>query len=146
MRYTLGVTVGTLLLSLVSCPAQGQIVEESVTLPFPADESPPFNLWMDVKLKKSQDIFAALTKADFARILDDTKQLKTLNELEGFVRKNVPDYRTYLKSFQFAVEEIDRQAKKQNIEGVTLGFQQLTMSCVNCHNHLRANPVDTAQE
>ena len=115
----------------------GQIAEEPFVEPFPTEESRPFNFWMDVKLDKAQAIFAALTEADYATIADCAKQLRTLGEFEGFVRKGTPGYLTQLRSFQFAAAEIEKQAKQENIEGVTLGFQQLTLSCVHCHNALR---------
>ncbi|TWU25825.1 hypothetical protein [Bythopirellula polymerisocia] len=124
-------------------PAAGQIAGEPVVEPFPTTESRPFNFWMDVKLKKSQEIFAALTEADYETITDCAKQLHTLGEFEGFVRKGTPGYVTQLRSFQFAVAEIEKQAKQENIEGVTLGFQQLTLSCVHCHIALRQESAAT---
>jgi hypothetical protein len=60
-----------------------------------------------------------------------------LNDLERFVRRGAPGYRTQLRSFEFAIAEIQQQAKRENIEGVTMGFHQLTLSCVNCHKQLR---------
>jgi cytochrome c556 len=36
-----------------------------------------------------------------------------------------------------SLDEIIRQANQDNLEGVTLGFNQLTVSCVQCHKHLR---------
>jgi cytochrome c556 len=102
----------------------------------------PMSPWMDTKVKESQKIFVALAEADFKTVIDSAKKLKTLNKFEGFVRRNAPGYRTQLRSFEFAVDEIEQQARKENIEGVTLGFHQLTMSCVNCHKQLRRSPKD----
>ncbi|MEQ8211525.1 MAG: hypothetical protein RH917_16995 [Lacipirellulaceae bacterium] len=101
------------------------------------DDPVKFNIWMDVKLKQSQEVLAGLAEGDFQAIQESTKQLKTLSKIEGFVRRGFPGYTTQLQSFEFAVEEIENQAKKENIEGVALGFQQLTLSCVNCHKQLR---------
>lgn len=101
------------------------------------NDQQPFSFWMTAKLKESQAIFAALTETDFQRIVESTNTLKTLSKLEGFVRKRNPEYRTQLRTFEFAVEEIQKQAEQENIEGVVLGFNQLTLSCVNCHKHLR---------
>ena len=96
-----------------------------------------FPFWMEVKLEKSQDIFEALAQGDFPTIIDNAESLKSLNSLEGFVRRSNVDYRRHLQSFEFAVKEIQKQAEKENIEAVALGFQQLTLSCVKCHQHLR---------
>ncbi|QEG35613.1 hypothetical protein [Bythopirellula goksoeyrii] len=131
-----------LALTCITSPGLGQVAGEPIEEPFPMEESRPFNFWMDVKLQKAQAIFAALTEADYKSIIDSAKQLRTLSEFEGFVRKGTPDYVTQLRSFQFAVLEIEKQAKRENIEGVTLGFQQMTLSCVHCHNALRQTDVD----
>lgn len=105
------------------------------------DDPVKFNIWMDVKLKQSQEVLAGLAEGDFQAIQKSTKQLKTLSKIEGFVRRGFPGYATQLQSFEFAVDEIETQAKNQNIEGVALGFQQLTLSCVNCHKQLRQPAV-----
>jgi hypothetical protein len=92
---------------------------------------------MTVKLKKSQQIFAALTEADYQTIAGSASTLKTLSKVEGCFRKRNLAYRTQLRNFEFAVKEIQKQSKKENIEGAVLGFNQLTLSCVNCHKQLR---------
>lgn len=130
---TLALVVVLLLVGFVSA----QDLEEPLIEPFPDAEAQPFNFWMDVKLDESQKIFAGLAKADFEAIVSCTKKLTALSELEGFVRNRTPGYRTQLRSYQFAIREIEQQAKRESIEGVTLGFQQLTLSCVNCHRQLR---------
>jgi hypothetical protein len=101
-----------------------------------------FNSWMQEKLENSQAIFAAMAVADFEMIEESSERLSTVGSLEGFVRKGYPGYRTQLSTFQFAVNDIREQAAKKNIEGVALGFHQLTLSCVNCHKQLRNVSAD----
>ncbi len=101
------------------------------------DAQKPFDFWMTVKLEKSQEIFAALTKADYQTIAESASTLEMLSKIEGFVRKRNLAYGTQLRTFEFAVKEIQKQSEKENIEGVVLGFNQLTLSCVNCHKQLR---------
>lgn len=125
--------LGILLVGFVS--AQG--IDEPLIEPFPDTAAKPFNFWMDVKLEESQKIFAALAEANFETLVDSAKKLTTLAEMEGFVRNRYPGYKTHLRSYQFALGEIQQQAERESIEGVTLGFQQLTLSCVNCHKQLR---------
>ena len=106
--------------------------------PAPAVEPQrPFNIWMDVKLKESQEIFRALAKADFVTIQESVDELQLLNTIEGWVRTRNPEYTTQLRAFEFAIAEVRRQAVRENVEGVTLAFHQLTLSCVNCHKQLR---------
>ena len=42
-----------------------------------------------------------------------------------------------LKSFQFPVNELVRNAEDENIDGAPLAFTQMTISCVNCHKAVR---------
>jgi cytochrome c556 len=102
-----------------------------------AHKSEKFDFWMKVKLVESQKLFAALAQADFTSIAESGQTLKTVSALEGFVRRKAPGYSIQLKLFEFSVDEILQQAAKENIEGVALGFQQLTLSCVNCHKQIR---------
>jgi len=96
-----------------------------------------FNFWMDTKLLESQTVFAALAKANFDAIIKSTDGLKVLTRIEGFVRRRSREYSTQLRSFEFAIDEMNRQAKAKNLEGVVLGFHQMTLSCVNCHKQLK---------
>ncbi len=124
-----------LLLFLSQVAGQDKPVTENA--PPASDENEKFDFWMTVKLVESQRLFAALVQEDYPTITSSSERLKTVSSLEGFVRQKTPGYRTQLKTFEFSVDEILQQAENENIEGVTLGFQQLTLSCVNCHKQLR---------
>jgi hypothetical protein len=129
----------------------GVVITATLAAPAAAQEQPArkeaeptrFSRWMDVKVEEAQKIFASLARADFKSIVASTEKLKAIGALEGFVRRGVPGYRTQLRSFEFAVAEIQLQAERENIEGVTMGFNQLTLSCVNCHKQLRRATVET---
>jgi len=101
------------------------------------EEPQEFDFWMTAKLRESQKIFAGLASADYKAIAESANTLRTLSKVERFVRKRNPDYRVQLHTFEFATAEIEKQAYNENMEGVVLGFNQLTLSCVNCHKKLR---------
>lgn len=128
--------VAWVLVIVTWCFASGQVHEADPTEPFRAAEQ-PFSFWMDAKLDESQKIFAALAQADYAAVIASVDTLKTVNTLEAFVRRKSPGYRKQLGAFEFAVDEMRTQAKAENLEGIVLGFQQMTLSCVNCHKQLR---------
>ncbi|MBC8351207.1 MAG: cytochrome c [Planctomycetes bacterium] len=44
---------------------------------------------------------------------------------------------TQLKTFEFSVNELVRNAEDKDLDGATLAFTQMTISCVNCHKELR---------
>ena len=108
-------------------------------------EERPMSVWMGKKLKHSQALFRGLAMGDFEDVKYNAARLKLLNRVEGFVRRRNPEYRIHLNTFSRVSAEIERQAEKENIEGATLAFNQLTVSCVDCHKSLR-NSAKTLEE
>jgi hypothetical protein len=114
--------------------------------PVYAQEKPPdegaaqMSVWMKKKLDYSQGILEGLAVGDFDMIAKNAEAMRSLSKFEGFVRGRSPGYRTQLQIFDEANKEILVQARRDNLEGASLGFAQLTMSCVNCHKQLRQPP------
>ena len=115
------------------------LADDKVASPDDEGSSKPksHSVWMKQKLQNSQEIFAAMTLGDLETVKREARQMKLINQLESFVRGRSDPYRTHLRLFQFATEEIIRGAEDENIERVTLGYTQLSVSCVMCHKHLR---------
>ena len=93
--------------------------------------------WMKQKLSYAQQVLNGLAQEDYERISKAATAMKGLNTIEFFVRQRPEGYRTQLKAFQFSVEELARNAQDENLDGATLAFTQMTLSCVNCHKELR---------
>lgn len=104
-----------------------------------ADEKKPVSFWMEKKLQYSQEMLAGLVTGDLEDIAVKAEQMRFLSKVEGWVRKGKTGYKEQLQAFDFANAEIERYAKAKNLEGATMAFQQLTISCVSCHALLR-NP------
>ena len=96
------------------------------------------SFWMERKLHLSQQLLAGITAGDFDKVTTSAQAMKGLDKVEAFIRGRTPGYRTQLQFFDESLDEIIRQADKDNLEGAALGFTQLTISCVNCHKQLRA--------
>jgi hypothetical protein len=96
------------------------------------------SFWMERKLHLSQQLLAGITAGDFEKITQTAQTMRSLDKVESFIRGRTPGYRTQLQFFDESLNEIIRQADKDNLEGAALGFTQLTISCVNCHKQLRA--------
>jgi cytochrome c556 len=94
--------------------------------------------WMKSKLVHSQSILEGMASGDFDQIAASAQTMNNLSKIESFVRGRFPKYRSHLTAFQEANEEIISQANDKNLEGVALGFNQLTLSCIQCHKQLRA--------
>lgn len=101
------------------------------------DKSKPPKFWMKQKLRISKDILAGLANGDFEDIQERAEFLKGLDAIELFARRESDAYRMQLRLFRSANREIIRSAKQRNLEAAALAFNQLTISCVTCHQHLR---------
>lgn len=101
----------------------------------PAEEGP--SVWMRKKMEYSQHLLEGIATGDLDKVADNARAMQGLSKVEAFVRGRTPAYRTQLQIFQAATEDIIRQADKDNLDGAALAFTQLTISCVNCHKHLR---------
>lgn len=110
--------------------------------PESAEKSTSF--WMEKKMEYAQSMLRGLASADYAAIGENARQLRLLSKVEGFVRRRNASYRSQLNTFERVCEDMMVQADKENLAGVTLAFNQLTVSCVSCHQLLRTpNAVDT---
>lgn len=100
------------------------------------EQTPP-SVWMKQKLSHSAAILEGLSRGDLDLVTKHAMALKALNKIEYFVRREPAAYRTQLHQFQFAIDEMARTSEEGNLDGATLAFTQMTISCVNCHKHLR---------
>ena len=100
------------------------------------------SVWMKKKLDYSKNILEGISLGDFDKVNQNATKLRGLSKFETFVRRGTPGYRAQADAFDRSLAEIIRQADKENIEGMTLGFHQLTISCVSCHRQLREAKVE----
>jgi hypothetical protein len=98
--------------------------------------------WMKGKLKNSRNILDGLTRQDFAVIALNAEGLEYSGYLEGRERASFPGYKEQLSAFLLANASLQRAARRKNLDGATLAYVQLTISCVECHKILR----DAGQE
>ncbi len=98
----------------------------------------PTSFWMQRKMTYSQEILRGLASADFEAVGVNARQMRTLSKVEGFVRSRHASYRNQLQVFESVCDEMIRNADEKNLPGVTLAFNQMTVSCVNCHQTMRS--------
>ncbi len=103
----------------------------------PAKTEKEGSVWMQHKAGLAHGIMTGLTKGDFEKIKQSATLMNVLSYFEGYSRSNHPDYRRQLSQFDAANRELIRMADAKNLEGATLAFNQLTVSCVYCHKRLR---------
>jgi hypothetical protein len=102
-----------------------------------ADPQEKASVWMRQKLKASQETLEALTKADFDAIRKNAQAMLVVDYLEGAFRPDTPEYRFLVSDFRYANELLVRSARAKDLEGATVAYLRLTVSCVNCHTVIR---------
>ena len=94
--------------------------------------------FMRNKLESSQSIVEGLALEDFDLIAKGARDLQTTCKAAEFRVHNDPLYAQHTDEFRRAVDKIERAAKEKRIDGATLGFMDMTMSCVECHKFVRS--------
>ena len=102
------------------------------------------SIWMKKKLEYSEQILSGLATEDFDRIRQSAKAMNALNQIENWLHATRPNYRAQLTIFRDANEQLIARASDNDLDGATLAFVQLTLSCVNCHKLVRDAKSDKA--
>ena len=93
--------------------------------------------WMQAKIDFSKEILRGLTEANFDKISLNAKALNITSFLEEWAKADQSEYRQQIALFNSANKELIRQAEAKNLYGATLAYNQLTVSCVQCHRIVR---------
>lgn len=92
---------------------------------------------MQRKVTLAAEILRGLSLADFDAISSNARQMSQLGVLEKWFRASEPDYKMQLDVFQQANKDLMRFAGAKNLDGASVAYIQLSLSCVNCHKQLR---------
>jgi hypothetical protein len=92
---------------------------------------------MQEKLKSSQKILEGIALADYDKITRSCEELIQLTTTEDWYVIKTPKYEMHSNEFRRTAEVIIQKAKNKNLDGVTLAYFEMTMSCVRCHQYVR---------
>jgi hypothetical protein len=92
---------------------------------------------MTQKLKNSQKLLEGIALADFKKVISSADELIQLSKTAEWRVHTTPRYELYSNEFRRAAETLIQKAQNKNIDGTTLAFFEMTMSCVRCHQYVR---------
>ncbi len=96
---------------------------------------------MQAKLKHAQALMAALAKEDYAQLEVHASALVAITRATEFLREyKTEEYEFRSRAFQKSAESLVEKARKKNIDGATLAFPDMNISCLGCHTHFRGKP------
>ena len=103
----------------------------------PGSNKAAHKMFMRKKLESSQSVLEGLALEDFDLIAKGAKDLKTTSAAAEFMVIRDPIYTEYATDFRRVVDKLAKAAKEKRIDGATLAYMDMTMSCVECHKYVR---------
>jgi hypothetical protein len=102
-----------------------------------AGQEPNLRFIMQRKLDHAHSILEALITEDFETLEDSAGALRALSEEAAWFVIMTPEYAERSNSFRRAVVEVEQSAKEKNLDRAALGYVDMTLQCVRCHQFLR---------
>jgi hypothetical protein len=93
---------------------------------------------MRAKLSHSQKVLEGLAIGDFDKIAENAEELIRISKNVEWQVEKSPRFEIDSSEFRRAVETLLQRAREKNLDGTTLGYVEMTLSCVRCHKHARA--------
>ena len=124
-------TLASMLLISTSSPSTEQTKDKEKAAP------PKGNKLMLEKLKFAQSLLEGLATNNFDKIKDSAQELIRISKEAEWSAHKTPMYEVHTNNFRRAAETIIQKAKDKNLDGATLAYVDMTVTCVRCHQHCR---------
>ena len=96
---------------------------------------------MQAKLKAAQRLLEGLAVSDFEAIAARGDELAKISRDAEFLNAlKTDDYGVQMAVFRRSAETVSKRAKEGNLDGATLAYVDLTLTCVKCHQTTRDRP------
>ena len=97
---------------------------------------------MVAMLMESQALLVGLTLNDFAKVEKSADELLQISKTAQMRKAlNTPRYDLHANNFQRSAETVIEKAKAKNMDGATLAYVDMTLTCVRCHQHTREEGI-----
>ena len=101
------------------------------------DPDPALKKFMRQKLHASNQILEGLCTEDLEMVSDGSDTLMKMSGEEHWRVSNDIMYRRYSTEFMHAVEELQKEAEDNDMNGTSLAWVNVTMKCLKCHEWVR---------
>ncbi len=100
--------------------------------------------FMREKLEHAQKVLEAIALEDFDTLAARAQKLSVMTQGAKWQAFQNPDYVQFSIAFRRNVDAIAKAARDKNIDGATLAYVRMTMSCVECHKFVRGKLLASA--
>lgn len=97
--------------------------------------------FMQEKLNSSKAVLEGLVTEDFAQIQKGAQKLIEMSNATEWQVVEGPVFAQQSAEFRSAAKELQEYAKKKNIDGASLSYLHLTMTCIACHKQIKKTAV-----
>lgn len=96
-----------------------------------------FKQVMDQKLTCTQNVLEGLSLNDFKKVRTNAKTLLQLTNTEEWLAIKTPEYAKHTNEFRDSLDKMLKRVEERNLDGATLAYLELTLTCVRCHQYVR---------
>ncbi|QDV20262.1 hypothetical protein Pan153_49360 [Gimesia panareensis] len=128
-RTSLSPAQATELVHVTAKPAKKTPAEEKVSQ------------FMQEKLNSSKAVLEGLVTEDFEQIQKGAQKLIEMSNATEWQVVEGPIFAQQSAEFRNAAKELQNYAKKKNIDGASLSYLHLTMTCIACHKEIKKTAV-----
>jgi hypothetical protein len=138
----LGLCVGLSGVGRSDVPPKG---EEKAPMKFSDIKVPTKKQVMAAKLKETQAVLEGITVNDLGKVSTASDELILVTRANDFLNAyKGEEYQFHLKTFRKAALAVGKKARDKNLDGVMVAYNDLTLSCVKCHQAMRDKEFDAA--
>jgi len=102
--------------------------------------------FMQRKLDNSRAIVSGLAQEDYELIEKNAQDLMLLSLEADWKVLKTPEYLKMSKDFRNSASRLRDSAREKNVDGSTLAFFEVTLSCVRCHKYVRSEQEKSKQK
>lgn len=89
------------------------------------------------KVTESQKVLEGLATGDFEKITSGAEELISISKLAEWKVLKDPQYDLFSNEFRRRADQVAQAGREKNLDAATLGYVEMTMTCVRCHKHVR---------
>lgn len=132
-----GVTAGIMLAGAAILAAGLSLDSKGQAAPRLVQEPSGAARFMRAKLEASKTVMEGLVTENFDQVSAGAQKLLVMSKAAEWQVVPGPIYSQHSAEFQRSAERLLKQSEEKNLDGATLSYLQLTMSCVTCHKYVR---------
>ena len=125
MRRTRPVWVGVVVFVLLAAGTVGSA------------QRPNLGELMREKLMHAETLVGAVVLGNHGQVAQSAAELLRLSEATTWSPLQTPQYLNHASQFRVAAQSLADEAQARDIDGVSLAYMEMTLSCVQCHKHVR---------